>query len=115
MISGILISYILGAFLNWSNLSLVACTFLILAAILIAFAPDSPKWLITNGKCEQGFKVLEKIHGTVAAKVIALNMENTSQTISSNPQGEEIWKSKATYKSILVCLVVISIQQLTGM
>ncbi|XP_021946111.1 facilitated trehalose transporter Tret1 [Folsomia candida] len=114
MISGILISYILGAFLNWSNLSLVACTFLILAAILIAFAPDSPKWLITNGKCEQGFKVLEKIHGTVAAKVIALNMENTSQTISSNPQGEEIWKSKATYKSILVCLVVISIQQLTG-
>lgn len=119
MISGILISYILGAFFTWNSFALVTVFFSIVAMILISFAPDSPKWLILKNKGEEGLAILDKIHGTSAAKVIYKNIESSISSSSQqqlNSQGEKIniWKNKATLKCILVCLGVISIQQLSG-
>lgn len=116
MLTGILISYILGAFFNWTNLSLALSFFPILSAMLISVAPDSPKWLISVGKGEQAFQILENINGTSTAKVIAESMTSSlaSSSTANSPSMSSILRNTATIKSILVCLGVISVQQLSG-
>ncbi|XP_055389966.1 facilitated trehalose transporter Tret1-2 homolog [Condylostylus longicornis] len=58
---GILLIYTLGLFLNWRTAAWYATILPILTGITILFIPESPTWLIRNGKSEKAKKTLSWI------------------------------------------------------
>jgi hypothetical protein len=56
--SGITFVYILGAVLSWRWVCLVCAAFPSGAIIFCELIPESPTWLVHNGKMEEATKVL---------------------------------------------------------
>ena len=55
--SGITFVYILGAVLPWRWVCLVCAVFPAAAIVLCKFIPETPTWLVHNGKIEEARKV----------------------------------------------------------
>ena len=60
---GVLFTYILGSFLNWYWLALTNGLTVIVFIIAMAWAPESPRWLILKGKEFSASRSLEWLRG----------------------------------------------------
>lgn len=49
-------------FRSWRLLVILYASFFILAAILMSFGPESPKYLVSQGKPDEALKVLQTIY-----------------------------------------------------
>jgi len=57
---GVTIEYALGAVVTWTVLAGISATIPILALILILFMPETPNWLLTQGRTEEAKEALKK-------------------------------------------------------
>lgn len=55
-------SFKMGNSWAWRLPSLLQCVFSIVQAILVCFAPESPRWLIYKGRYEEAFRIFVKWH-----------------------------------------------------
>lgn len=100
--------------MDWSNLALVLAMFAKVSGILILFAPDSPKYLISKGKIDQATLIIKRIQGQNNAEKIVHNLQKTVNFSTEQfTEPKNIWTLEMI-KPILICLGIISIQQLTG-
>ncbi|XP_013196571.1 facilitated trehalose transporter Tret1-2 homolog [Amyelois transitella] len=60
---GLLVAHLLGTFLSWQITAGICCIFPVLTVILLAFVPESPTWLIGQGKIEKGAKSFTWLRG----------------------------------------------------
>jgi MFS family permease len=118
MIFGILTSYILGSFLNWRYLSMACGLISIPSLFLLAFAPDSPVWLISQGRSDEAHAILERLHGSKkAVTLLRQAQDKISQEVIRRQKNDGINKRRldmTMVKASAVALGILSFQQLTG-
>ena len=57
---GMLLAYLMGAFVSWRLVAWLSIIFAVIPIFLIQFiVPESPVWLVTKGKIEEARKSLE--------------------------------------------------------
>lgn len=60
---GILMAYIIGAFVDWHVLAIILSVFPLLLLAGMIFMPETPGWLVSNGKEEEALKALRRLRG----------------------------------------------------
>lgn len=84
----------------------------IIFLIALLFVPESPRWLMKQGRREQAFTILNKIHGSELAK---LEVDDIEQSFKQKKGSfRELFQSP-TLKAALIGGVVLAVmQQFTG-
>lgn len=61
---GVWVTYIVGHFVEWHELAWVLGCLPILFLLGTALMPESPSWLIANGREQEARKSLQRLRGT---------------------------------------------------
>lgn len=106
---------------SWRLPSLLQALFPTIELILAILGPESPRWLIANGKSEEAFEVLTKYHagGDKESPLVKFEMAEISAAIDREKLGKQftwnVWfQTKANMHRLFLSLVVPSMQQLCG-
>ncbi|XP_006620162.1 facilitated trehalose transporter Tret1-like [Apis dorsata] len=114
--TGILLSYILGTFVNMRVLSIISALVPLIFFVIFMFMPESPSYYLKKGNEEFARKNLIKLRG------IQYNIENELQNQKdaleeTNKNSVSFWtliKSKTTLKSFIIAYGLMFFQQLSG-
>ena len=60
---GILVTYIIGAFVEWYSLSWIMSTFPLVLLVGMIFMPETPAWLLANNQEDEARKALQRLRG----------------------------------------------------
>ncbi|XP_053618677.1 facilitated trehalose transporter Tret1-2 homolog isoform X2 [Plodia interpunctella] len=60
---GILVAHLLGTFLSWQITAGISAIFPVVTVVLLTFIPESPTWLINQGKVEAGAQAFTWLRG----------------------------------------------------
>ncbi|XP_052752916.1 facilitated trehalose transporter Tret1-2 homolog [Galleria mellonella] len=60
---GIFVAHLIGTFIAWKWTATICCLFPVLTAVLLAFIPESPTWLISKGNIEKGAQSFNWLRG----------------------------------------------------
>ncbi|XP_026730603.1 facilitated trehalose transporter Tret1-2 homolog [Trichoplusia ni] len=60
---GILVAHIIGTFVHWQYTAMICCAFPIAAVGLLTLIPESPTWLISQGRIDEGVKAFYWLRG----------------------------------------------------
>ena len=63
VILGILVTYIIGAFVEWYVLSFILGCFPLVLLIGMIFMPETPAWLLAHDDSEEARKSLQRLRG----------------------------------------------------
>lgn len=114
--TGILLSYILGTFVNMRILSIISALVPLIFFVVFMFMPESPSYYLKKGNEKFARKNLIKLRG------IQYNIENELQNQKdaleeTNKNSVSFWiliKSKTTLKSFIIAYGLMFFQQLSG-
>lgn len=87
---------------------------------IIWFCPESPRWLVAQGREEQAFQVLVKYHGggDPNSRLVATELEEIKEAIArdreANMSWRDVFRSKANWKRTFLCVCVATFSQTTG-
>lgn len=87
---------------------------------LIFFCPESPRWLVAQGRDEQALQILVKYHGggDASSDLVATEFAEIKEAIARDREANMAWKdvfrSKANWKRIFLCVCVATFSQTTG-
>lgn len=81
--------------------------------------PESPRWLLRVGKCEQALEVMKRIRSTERAEAEIADIERTLQAEVATSQNNAAGKDSAGVRGWFVRILLVGIlvgagQQLTG-
>lgn len=60
---GIMFTHVIGTFISWQRTSAICSLFPVLSVVLLLFVPESPTWLISKGRVEDGAKSFYWLRG----------------------------------------------------
>lgn len=113
--SGIFVSYLVNYIFAydaaWRSMLALGVAPAIILLVCASLLPESPRWLVVQGKAQRAFVILEKIYGAAKAKLELAEMksisqqENTSFRIILQPQ---------FFKIILLGIIVSIFTQAVG-
>ncbi|KAJ8705387.1 hypothetical protein PYW07_011214 [Mythimna separata] len=90
---GLLICHVIGTFLSWQWTAIICSVFPVLICILLRFAPESPTWLISQGRIEDGVKAFYWLRGYgEEAKLELKGLIDSKKAYDSAPKLS--WKEK---------------------
>jgi facilitated trehalose transporter len=110
MAGGVLLSYIMGAFLPWNQLSWTSAVFPALLLFVIIPLPESPVWLLSKGRTSDAEKALKWLHhpqqtpkDSIPAEfqqssVYAITSETTQTTVSSKNRSVSGFSRKELFR-----------------
>lgn len=116
---GILLVYVLGAIpgFGYSNLSLSTAVLVLPCAVLYAFLPETPRWLATNQRLGEAWKVMQQLRGK--GTDVSAEMQALQRNVAGS--GKLTWKAKlqylrdkSAYRPLLVTVFLMLFQQFTG-
>ena len=119
IVTGILLAYIFNYFFidianGWRYILGVPFIFSILFMVLIlAYLPESPRWLIAKNKDFQAFEILKKVHGSPLAKNEIKEIKNSLSSKVKKLSFKDIFKGKIG-KIVLLGAVLAIFQQIVG-
>lgn len=61
--TGIMFTHVVGTFISWQWTSAICSLFPVLSVVLLLFVPESPTWLISKGRVEDGVKSFYWLRG----------------------------------------------------
>lgn len=112
---GILLSYIMNVFFMqeamWRTLMLVSVLPAIILAVCSYILPESPRWLMFNGKQGGASAILIKLHG--AKKALKIMQEMTALLTAEKKQIKTIFH-RQYLKIILIAIMVAVLSQAVG-
>ena len=116
---GITLVYCLGAVCHWRLVCIISALFPITTFIAMIFLPETPPWLVLNGKKEEAEKVLRWLRGEVydiSTEIDSLTAASGGGSSRSSSLGETLssFRFPAAYKPFLILLFVFIFQQLSG-
>ncbi|CAH2050319.1 unnamed protein product, partial [Iphiclides podalirius] len=111
---GILICYVAGKYLDWSQLAYLGSSLPIPFLILMFMIPETPRWYISRGRTEEARKALQWLRGSHTK----IDNEIRDIALSDAEMGKdssitEIFSLKYM-KSIFICLGLMAFQQLSA-
>lgn len=113
---GILVCYVAGKYLNWSELAYLGAVLPVPFFILMYMIPETPRWYISRGRTEDARKALQWLRGKNAKidgelRDIILSDEEIESSDSSSLKD---MFSRKYMKSILILMGLMAFQQLSG-
>ncbi|KAK2706577.1 hypothetical protein QYM36_016570 [Artemia franciscana] len=84
---GILIAYVVGAFLPWYALAWVESGFPILLLIGMLFMPETPGWLLSKGRKDDAQNSLQKLRGRHTD--VTLELQRIEDTITNGAEKQQ--------------------------
>ncbi|XP_066996746.2 facilitated trehalose transporter Tret1-2 homolog isoform X2 [Anabrus simplex] len=83
---GILTVYILGSCLqeNWRLVAFICSGFPMVAAVLVLFLPESPVWLLSNGRFQDAEKSFRRLRGVPSQYKTPVYIHEEIDTITAN-------------------------------
>lgn len=81
---GVLISHIIAGYMSWRRCTYIFAAINAFCIILVLFLPESPLWLISKGKLEEGTKVYKRLRGHDTESEKELQMILMRQNEKSN-------------------------------
>ena len=116
---GSILVYTLGALLPWYNIAYIATVFPVLASLLLINSPESPVYLVSQGRLSEAKKSLQKLHGkdcdySEDVEHIKAGVKSGSLTKSSLSILMEIHKHPEIYKPFLIIFLLSIVQQFSG-
>ena len=119
---GILLAYVFDYFLfgfgseSWRYMLAIPALFgLVYLILLLTSFPESPRWLLANGKRREAVSILQKIGGDDFVKKDLPEIENSLQAEKSgeNVSFAEIFRGK-NGKIVFIGTLIAAFQQITG-
>ena len=110
MAGGILLSYIMGAWLPWNQLAWASAVFPALLLFVMIPLPESPVWLLSKGHTSDAQKALKWLHHQrqtpndnipvelQQTSVYAITSETTHTTVSSNNKSSSGFSRKELFR-----------------
>ncbi|KAG5675008.1 hypothetical protein PVAND_004948 [Polypedilum vanderplanki] len=112
---GILFVYIVGALVDWTQLSMISAIFPVLFMITVFFIPDSPIYLVKKNKREEAGEALKKFWGPQCDTQTALdNIKAELDAISSDAKLSDLFTVRANFMALIVSLALMLFQQFSG-
>ncbi len=113
-LSGLIISYSIGILISWQWLAVVCTAIPLVMMVSMVSCPESPRWLLKNGKHQEALQALRWLRGpnrNVENEIIELesnmNIGQTSITFAE-------MKHPKFYRPSIIAFVLMAVQQLTG-
>lgn len=113
---GILLSFFVGTYLNWSHLAYFGAALPIPYFLLMILTPETPRWFISKGRVDDAQRSLQWLRGHKAN----LDKEMKELTLSqaaSDRMGGNVFKQLFTRQympAVLISLGLMLFQQLSG-
>lgn len=60
---GIVVTYVIGAFVDWHILAWILSAFPLVLLVGMAFLPETPVWLLTHGRQDEARHSLQQLRG----------------------------------------------------
>lgn len=118
-----LVAFALGAFLHWRTIAWLCMVLPILALLSIAIIPETPLWLVRNGKIEKALKSLTWLRGNKTFANNELNQLTTRfeddklREKQQNEQAQSFWTTcatKAVYRPTIIVFLFIVFFNVSG-
>jgi len=114
VVTGILVMYGLGVLLRWDWLACVGLLPVVLTILAMISLPDTPAYLVKVGKREKATKALQWFRDR---EDVSGEIEELGSGGESNDQRQltiPMYKDPAVYKPVLLIIVVMIINQMSG-
>lgn len=114
---GLLVCFILGAFLDWSKLAIAGAIIPVPFVILMFIIPESPHWYISKGKEEKAIASLEWLRREGADISSEVQEINRSFSATLRRASKNVFR-RLTFsdnlKPLLISIVLMFFQQFSG-
>ena len=120
---GLVMSYSLGAVLDWSHLALAACTVPVTQFIVLLASEDSPRWLVSRARLDDAKKALAFFRGCSSNNMSKhvecelKDMEHQLQRAGQANLGARLKMmvgSRGVRKAVMICLMCFVFTVATG-
>ncbi|CAH0405429.1 unnamed protein product [Chilo suppressalis] len=114
--TGILLAYVVGKYLNWSNLAYLGAALPVPFFLLMLLTPETPCWYMTKGRMEDARKSLQWLRGKNVDIEKELRDLTRNQVESEHVRGNIFGQlfSKKYLPAIGISLGLMIFQQLSG-
>lgn len=100
VITGIFIQFILGTFFTWREVALISCFLPVFTITALCFIPESPYWLLTKGRIEEGQRALCWLRGWVPFAVVEPEFNQIYQVLDAKRREAEAAKLLPFYRRV---------------
>ncbi|CAL7946280.1 unnamed protein product [Xylocopa violacea] len=113
---GIFLAFILGSVLSYTTFALVCALFIVLFLVTFYWMPESPVWLVGQGRKQEAVRALEKLRGPRYDPKQELNeiQKAAEESTGKKPSLREMAKDPATKKAMVACFGMMFFQQASG-
>ena len=113
---GIVFSYVAGAYLDYKTFNIACCFTLVPFLACISFMPESPMWLVNQGKKVEASKVLKILRGLNydVNREIATLLEEVEEMKNKKGGIRDLVGTLAGRKALRTCLGLMWFQQMCG-
>ncbi|XP_037969102.1 facilitated trehalose transporter Tret1 isoform X2 [Plutella xylostella] len=114
--TGILLAFMVGAYLDWSQLAFVGAILPIPFFLLMLLTPETPRWYVTKGRVEDARKSLQWLRGSNTNIEKEMRDLTRTQAEADRTGGSAFGKlfSKKYMPAVLISLGLMLFQQLSG-
>jgi len=114
--SGILFAYAVGAYCSYVVFNVACCAILLPFVLGASFMPESPMWLIQQGRKIQAARVLTILRGPRydIAEEIAVLQDDADRMANANGGLKDLVGTKAGRRAVITCMGLMAFQQLCG-
>lgn len=118
---GILIAHVLGTYIHWKTTAFICALFPIISFGIMSVVPESPSWLISKDRTEDGIKAFRWLRGysDEASKELTGLLEQNQKRKLSNAKltiKEKLDKLKQpeVYKPLVIMIIFFMTAQFSG-
>lgn len=113
---GILLTYTLGYYIDWTTIAFISISFAVFSAVTIQFLPESPGFLLKNGKMIEAFEVLLwfRRNNAVAQHEIDRFQENQKASAMTDANLKQLILSPQTVKPFFILVALFLLQEFSG-
>lgn len=114
--SGIMFSYIAGAYCSYVVFNVTCCVILVPFVLGVVFMPESPMWLVQKNRKVQAAKVLTILRGSrydIAGETAVLQ-DDVDRMANASGGLKDLVGTKAGRKAAITCVGLMFFQQLCG-
>lgn len=116
-VPGILVCFISGKYLNWSQLAMVGATIPIPFIVSMFLIPETPRWYISKDKKKSARKALQWLRGRdtdVSQEYSEIGKNHREQQLDDGSEGIGDLFSYRYMKPLLISLGLMLFQQMSG-
>jgi len=114
---GVFLAFLIGMFIDYQWLAVVACFFTAISSVAILFIPDSPIWLLSHGHYTAALTALTKLRGDIYYANIELNKLSGNSVLQNQNNvylNRTFFLKSSILKPIGISLMLMIIQQYGG-